>query len=468
MTWSRIVFAPDANGKRLWDYVVGKKVEKVIKKMDGTTYISRRYVLPPARKRRSFVDSDNDNLIEVDCSHMVHRTLDIAGFNIDYRYVQSAFLNSNRVAQYYHILDAKCVEPGDLIVFSGHVGIVETMRLSVSSGGYEGTFFHSETPYWHGGEKARTDGGPTTSDFAYPTIEKVRGKHYGTTRRPVRRFLRPKCMPSGPPAPDRKTWLLSLMVGALPPKDPLILDLNGDGITTTLFTIWSPMFDHDANGFAEATGWVGPDDGLLVRDGDGNGIIDDGRELFGDGTILSRGEKASSGFEALAAFDENAEWKIDAADPIFSELLVWQDADSDGYSTYGESYAYNDNYGHIAGDECLRLVGQTLHDCMRRGGDLAAGYGGEEFVLLLPDTYLGGATEFARMLNTEIEAPDIEDAHSEVADKVTVSMSVATIVQTIDDSPETLVQAADEALYEAKENGRNQVMTAPHSETIGT
>lgn len=121
--------------------------------------------------------------------------------------------------------------------------------------------------------------------------------------------------------------------------------------------------------------------------------------------------------------------------------------------------AYNDNYGHVAGDECLRLLAQTLHCSMRRGGDLAARYGGEEFVVLLPETDLDGAVAVAGILKSEVESLNIKHAHSEVADKVTVSIGVATIVPSLDSSQETLLKAADNALYEAKENGRNQIRT---------
>ncbi|MFC1834438.1 hypothetical protein ACFL2Q_06855 [Thermodesulfobacteriota bacterium] len=151
-----------------------------------------------------------------------------------------------------------------------------------------------------------------------------------------------------PPPPNRAgggggflaAMLLRLLIGGGP--DPVIFDLNRDGITTTPLGIWSPSFDLDANGFAENTAWVGADDGLLVKDRNGNGIIDDGRELFGDATILSNGEKASSGFQALVDFDNNADGKIDAADPEFSQLRIWQDADSDGYSSADELYGLDE------------------------------------------------------------------------------------------------------------------------------
>jgi len=87
-----------------------------------------------------------------------------------------------------------------------------------------------------------------------------------------------------------------------PRRDPLILDLNGDGIKTTDVKAGA-YFDHDGNGFAEQTGWVSPNDGLLVMDRNNDGIINDGKELFGDQTILNNGQRAANAFEALSDLD---------------------------------------------------------------------------------------------------------------------------------------------------------------------
>jgi trimeric autotransporter adhesin len=114
-------------------------------------------------------------------------------------------------------------------------------------------------------------------------------------------------------------------------RDPLILDLDGDGIQTTNVKA-SAFFDHDRNGFAEQTGWVNPHDGLLVMDRNGNGIIDNGSELFGGHTLLKDGTRAADGFQALAELDTNHDGKIDANDPAFSQLRVWKDLNGYGYS----------------------------------------------------------------------------------------------------------------------------------------
>jgi hypothetical protein len=126
---------------------------------------------------------------------------------------------------------------------------------------------------------------------------------------------------------------------------PIILDLDGDGVETTKVGTGT-YFDHDANGFAESTGWAGADDGLLVRDLNNNGRIDSGRELFGSETLLKSGAKAANGFAALAELDlvangGNADGKITAADAAFATLKVWKDVDGDGYTSEGELFSLN-------------------------------------------------------------------------------------------------------------------------------
>ena len=114
--------------------------------------------------------------------------------------------------------------------------------------------------------------------------------------------------------------------------DPLILDLNGDGLATTNLDQSDVYFDLDSNGFAERTAWIDVNDGLLVLDRDGDGKITNGQELFGDQTLLSNGTRATSGFEALREFDDNKDGKIDASDIVYLKLKVWQDLNRDGVS----------------------------------------------------------------------------------------------------------------------------------------
>ncbi|MBP3402488.1 MAG: hypothetical protein J6L82_01095 [Alphaproteobacteria bacterium] len=118
-------------------------------------------------------------------------------------------------------------------------------------------------------------------------------------------------------------------------RSPLAIDLDGDGVET-ISVDNGVYFDHDGNGFAEKTGWISSDDALLVRDINGNGQIDDGSELFGDQTILSNGEKAANGFEALADLDSNHDGVFDGDDEAFGEIKVWQDFNQNGVVDDGE------------------------------------------------------------------------------------------------------------------------------------
>jgi len=119
---------------------------------------------------------------------------------------------------------------------------------------------------------------------------------------------------------------------------PIILDLDGDGVET-LGAGAGIHFDHDGNGFAETSGWVGKDDGLLVWDKNANDQIDSGAELFGNNTVLGNGSKAVNGFAALVDLDSNHDGRLDAQDSAFGKLRLWQDRNSDGQVQDGELLA---------------------------------------------------------------------------------------------------------------------------------
>ncbi len=117
---------------------------------------------------------------------------------------------------------------------------------------------------------------------------------------------------------------------------------------------------------------------------------------------------------------------------------------------------YNDNYGHQAGDDCLQKVARAINDCAHRATDLAARYGGEEFVIVLPDTDEDGAMAVSEEIRTHVKNLEIAHEKSSVSEHVTLSLGIATMVPSGDDSADDIVAMADEALYEAKESGRNQ------------
>ncbi len=119
--------------------------------------------------------------------------------------------------------------------------------------------------------------------------------------------------------------------------------------------------------------------------------------------------------------------------------------------------AYNDNYGHQAGDECLRRIAPLLEEVLTRPGDMVARYGGEEFVVILPETDLEGTTLIAEKLREKIESAQILHVASTISDYVTISLGTATTVPSIRKKPDSLIAAADEALYKAKRSGRNRI-----------
>lgn len=116
---------------------------------------------------------------------------------------------------------------------------------------------------------------------------------------------------------------------------------------------------------------------------------------------------------------------------------------------------FNDNYGHQGGDECLRRVAQALGASLKRPSDIVARYGGEEFAVVLPDTSLGGASKIAEELRAGVEALNVPHAYSQATDHVTISIGVASIIPSPNQTPEELIEIADKGLYEAKHQGRN-------------
>ena len=122
---------------------------------------------------------------------------------------------------------------------------------------------------------------------------------------------------------------------------------------------------------------------------------------------------------------------------------------------------FNDYYGHIAGDDCLKMICRTLADTLPRSTDLVARFGGEEFVCVLTSTGLDGAVTVAEKLRNAVLALSIPHICSETSEWVTVSIGVTTARPASSNvSPDNLLHAADQQLYLAKNSGRNQVKSA--------
>jgi two-component system chemotaxis family response regulator WspR len=152
-------------------------------------------------------------------------------------------------------------------------------------------------------------------------------------------------------------------------------------------------------------------------------------------------------------FDEylGAEWRRAQREQSQLALLM---IDVDSFK------AFNDTYGHVAGDDVLRRVAAVIRDNCARPADLPARFGGEEFAMILPSTSPGGARLLAEKARRAIEALQIPHAGSAVSVHVTVSIGGAVLVPAADMPVSKLVEAADAGLYRAKRNGRNQVTMA--------
>jgi diguanylate cyclase (GGDEF)-like protein/PAS domain S-box-containing protein len=117
---------------------------------------------------------------------------------------------------------------------------------------------------------------------------------------------------------------------------------------------------------------------------------------------------------------------------------------------------YNDHYGHQLGDQCLLMIAQAVDQLVCRSADLVARYGGEEFIVILPNTNLEGAIAVGKNLHKAIADLQIPHEYSDVSDIITVSMGIASDIPKLDLSPYVIINQADQALYYAKQQGRNR------------
>lgn len=119
--------------------------------------------------------------------------------------------------------------------------------------------------------------------------------------------------------------------------------------------------------------------------------------------------------------------------------------------------AFNDTYGHLAGDQCLLQVAQTITKAVKRPADCVARYGGEEFAVLLPHTDISGALHVAEAIQIEITGLKIPHRSSLVCEHVSLSLGVASVIPCKQVPPSQLIDWADQAMYKAKTQGRNRV-----------
>ena len=177
--------------------------------------------------------------------------------------------------------------------------------------------------------------------------------------------------------------------------DPLTLDLDGDGIETVSHNGYKgALFDHDGDGIRTASGWVDSDDGLLVVDRNGDGIINDGKELFGDSSVLKDGTKAAHGYAALVEYDSNGDGVVDAKDADFGKLRVWRDLNQDGVSQKEELFTLEE-----VGVQSLNVAYQDTNQNLGNGNRLAqeGSYTGKDGnVRKMGDLLFGNNTLYSR------------------------------------------------------------------------
>ena len=184
-------------------------------------------------------------------------------------------------------------------------------------------------------------------------------------------------------------------------------------------------------------------------------LTESNSKLEQSNTILQRLSTLDglTGIANRRSFDETLllEWRAGLRDKTTLAIIMM---DIDFFKKF------NDGYGHQGGDDCLKTVAQTLKDTLQRPADFIARYGGEEFVAILPHTDAKGAAMIADQMRANIEKKNIVHAYSSIAAHVTISLGVAAIMPSKSATPEKLIAKADEALYQAKEAGRNRYVIA--------
>jgi two-component system chemotaxis family response regulator WspR len=191
---------------------------------------------------------------------------------------------------------------------------------------------------------------------------------------------------------------------------------------------------------------------LLQRDEAYRALRVSQQQLLDTNLVLQRlmNSDGLTGLSNRRHFDEylELEWRRSIREQTQLSLLM---IDVDYFK------AYNDAFGHLEGDEALRQVAKAIRANSSRPSDLPARYGGEEFALVLPNTSPGGARLLAEKLRQTIASMNIPHIAPSQGSSLTVSIGLATVVPQVGSHSRQLIQSADQGLYAAKHNGRNQV-----------
>lgn len=191
---------------------------------------------------------------------------------------------------------------------------------------------------------------------------------------------------------------------------------------------------------------------LLQRDEAYRALRVSQQQLLDTNLVLQRlmNSDGLTGLSNRRHFDEylELEWRRATRDQTQLSLMM---IDVDYFK------AYNDNFGHLEGDEALRQVAKAIRASCARPSDLPARYGGEEFALVLPNTSPGGARLLAEKLRMTVAGMNIPHIAPAPGSSLTVSIGISTVTPEVGSNSRQLIQDADKGLYAAKHNGRNQV-----------
>ena len=379
---------------------------------------------------------------DIDCSHLVFEMLRGAGYKFTESGKDYRSTSEMRGSGFYDEIPEGDVRPGDIALWTTggikHTGIVEVPYDEINGGRFFGsqsstgpasTDFGVPGKYWpkptvylrpkpeysppvgngsnnggsSGGDSGSNNGGSNGGDGSSNNGSGQPGNNTGSGQGYIL------------PTPGYVIWFQDpnkhypTAIGTLIPglkstfkqaeitRSPLILDIDGDGVET-LSKEAGAYFDHDGNGFAELTGWVGKDDGLLVWDRNQNGQIDNGGELFGNYTRLGNGQSAANGFAALADLDSNHDGKIDASDAAFIQLSVWKDSNSNAVVDDDELLSLSQaNVGSLS----TTFVNQNKTDANGNQALQAGGYTDANGVShSMSDIWFGVDTAYTQDLNT--------------------------------------------------------------------